>query len=213
MSVGHVAYWPFWVAGAVMGAITVGFWIVVRAPLGVSSMVGRFSRLREELAAEREAPPVLSGDELEKAMLAATLAAFGELGEAEAAGTAPDGVAPTPPPNRTRLPAPSIAAQGAFLVALMAGGAAAALLRGAWHARSGMGATFARLFGAGPQAVAILLVGGFLVGAGTTLCGGCSSGHGLSGCSRLQPGSLLAVVCFMASAIATSLLLGWGAMA
>ena len=95
----------------------------------------------------------------------------------------------------------------------MAGGAAAALLRGAWHARGGLGATFAQLFGAGPQAVAIMLLGGFLVGAGTSLCGGCSSGHGLTGCSRLQPGSLLAVVCFMASAVVTSLLLGWRAMA
>ena len=212
MSVGHVAYWPFWLAGAVMGPIAVGFWIVVRCPLGVSSMFGRFSQLREELAAEREAPPVLSGDELEKAMLAATLAEFGELGEPEAAA-APVVAALRPPPHRTLLPTPSIAAKGAFLVALMAGGAAAALLRGAWHARAGMGTTFARLFGAGPQAVAILLVGGFLVGAGTSLCGGCSSGHGLTGCSRLQPGSLLAVVCFMASAIATSLLLGWRAMA
>jgi hypothetical protein len=52
-----------------------------------------------------------------------------------------------------------------------------------------------------------LLFGGMMVGFGTQMAGGCTSGHGLSGCSRLIPSSLLATVVFMLSAISLSLLM------
>ncbi len=59
----------------------------------------------------------------------------------------------------------------------------------------------------GPWALVALALGGALVGAGTRMAGGCTSGHGLSGCARLVPSSLIATGCFMAAAVATSLLL------
>jgi len=43
------------------------------------------------------------------------------------------------------------------------------------------------------------ILGGLLVGAGTTIGGGCTSGHGVCGVSRLAPRSLLATGTFMAS--------------
>lgn len=46
-----------------------------------------------------------------------------------------------------------------------------------------------------PQA----LVAGLLVGTGTNLGGGCTSGHGVCGVSRLSPRSLVATGAFMAS--------------
>jgi hypothetical protein len=54
-----------------------------------------------------------------------------------------------------------------------------------------------------------LLVGGIFVGAGTSMAGGCTSGHGLVGCARLQPGSLVATASFFGTAIAVSLLLSF----
>jgi uncharacterized membrane protein YedE/YeeE len=44
--------------------------------------------------------------------------------------------------------------------------------------------------------VAILALGGFMVGFGARYAGGCTSGHAISGISDLQPASLLAVVGF-----------------
>jgi uncharacterized membrane protein YedE/YeeE len=48
-----------------------------------------------------------------------------------------------------------------------------------------------------------LVAAGVLVGAGTRLGGGCTSGHGVCGISRLSPRSLLATVIFMSAGIAT----------
>lgn len=48
----------------------------------------------------------------------------------------------------------------------------------------------------------LLLIGGLLVGFGTRLGGGCTSGHGVCGLSRLSPRSLAATGIFMAAAAA-----------
>lgn len=50
-----------------------------------------------------------------------------------------------------------------------------------------------------------LLLAGVLVGIGTRLASGCTSGHGVCGLSRLSPRSLLATLTFMASAMLTVL--------
>lgn len=47
-----------------------------------------------------------------------------------------------------------------------------------------------------------LITGGLLVGFGTSLGNGCTSGHGISGIARLSPRSIVATLTFMASAIA-----------
>lgn len=53
----------------------------------------------------------------------------------------------------------------------------------------------------------LLLLAGLLVGFGTRLGSGCTSGHGVCGLARLSPRSLAAVATFMASAAATVFLL------
>lgn len=47
-----------------------------------------------------------------------------------------------------------------------------------------------------------LIVAGLLVGIGTRYGGGCTSGHGICGLSRLSPRSLIATLAFMASGMA-----------
>jgi hypothetical protein len=54
-----------------------------------------------------------------------------------------------------------------------------------------------------PPDLTLLAAAGALVGAGTTLAAGCTSGHGICGLARLSPGSLAATCVFMATAIAT----------
>jgi uncharacterized membrane protein YedE/YeeE len=48
-----------------------------------------------------------------------------------------------------------------------------------------------------------LIVAGLLVGFGTRLGSGCTSGHGICGVSRLSPRSIVATALFMASGFAT----------
>jgi len=49
----------------------------------------------------------------------------------------------------------------------------------------------------------LLIAGGLLVGFGTRLGSGCTSGHGVCGLARLSPRSLVATTTFMAVAAAT----------
>jgi uncharacterized membrane protein YedE/YeeE len=52
--------------------------------------------------------------------------------------------------------------------------------------------------------VPLLLAGGFLVGFGTRLGNGCTSGHGVCGLGRLSRRSLAAVLTFMGVAMTTT---------
>lgn len=54
-----------------------------------------------------------------------------------------------------------------------------------------------------PSSMLTLLVGGFVVGVGTRMGSGCTSGHGVCGVSRLSPRSLVATATFMLAGIAT----------
>jgi len=49
----------------------------------------------------------------------------------------------------------------------------------------------------------VLAIAGVIVGAGTRLGSGCTSGHGVCGMSRLSPRSLVATAIFMTTGIAT----------
>jgi len=62
--------------------------------------------------------------------------------------------------------------------------------------------------GWGPGAkVAWTFAGGFLIGFGTRLASGCTSGHGIFGISNFELSSLVAVLCFMAAGVATTQIL------
>jgi len=50
---------------------------------------------------------------------------------------------------------------------------------------------------------AVLVAAGLLVGVGTRYGGGCTSGHGVCGISRLSPRSIVATLAFMAAGFAT----------
>lgn len=190
---------PWWSAAAALGAVTVGHWIAVRRPLGVSGVLGRFAAFREERAAERAAAAMqIDPAALEAALLEAThdAAAAGDLR-----------ALPAEPEGRVPAPLPALSAHMTFLGALVAGGVLARALSGGPALESGLPAALVARLG-GPGALAVLAAGGALVGFGTAACGGCSAGHGLTGCARLSPGSLVATATFFGAAMVTSLLLG-----
>jgi len=81
--------------------------------------------------------------------------------------------------------------RGAFLVGLLSGPLA-----------------YLAVGGALPEVVldkgyGYLIAGGVLVGFGSALGSGCTSGHGVCGIARISPRSLVATVVFLATAIVT----------
>ena len=75
----------------------------------------------------------------------------------------------------------------AFVLGLLATGFAAKLVLGDALPFEGLGDDWR------------MVVGGLLVGFGTQLGSGCTSGHGVCGISRLSPRSIAATLCFMAT--------------
>jgi len=63
-----------------------------------------------------------------------------------------------------------------------------------------------------PTSIMTLLVAGLLVGFGTRLGSGCTSGHGVCGLSRLSPRSIVATILFMASGFATVAIMRLGGL-
>jgi len=201
-------FWDWWQGALALAFVTLAFWLVMRAPLGVSSSWDRIVHWREEEEyARKERAMFERGDELKDAMLAETVAQFGKEAVAKMLAQQRQDAAKAAGArgaDRRRIP---WQAHVTFLAMMMIGGLAASVMRGEFHLQLGLGADYARLFGSGPHVWALLLTGGFLVGFGTRMAGGCTSGHGLSGCSRLQPGSLVGTAAFFGTAVVTSLIL------
>lgn len=115
--------------------------------------------------------------------------------------------------DRVRGEAPArsdaVSTHVSFLVGLVLGGLVSALLAGTFAPTLfDAGPAFASLFGRSPAVTAIVMtLGGVLVGFGTRMATGCTSGHGLCGVSRLQRGSLVSTAAFFAAGIVASALL------
>lgn len=194
---------PWWGGALALFAVTLSYFLAVGRPLGVSSSWSRvLGSGTEDADAAFAKASAQSPDAVAQALMAATLAQFPELASEPSAPQEP--AAPLSAPAKL-LPR---AAHFVFLGALGLGGLAhAALSPSGYAARTTLGPTFERLFTSGPAQAAVLLLGGVLVGFGTRMSAGCTSGHGLSGISRLQAGSLIATATFFGAGIVTSLAL------
>ncbi len=85
----------------------------------------------------------------------------------------------------------------AFVAGLIAGPAVFAWLSGAWPAMRFV------------APLPVLALAGLLVGFGTRMGSGCTSGHGVAGLARLSPRSLAAVLTFLAAGMLTVAALRW----
>lgn len=79
----------------------------------------------------------------------------------------------------------------AFVTGLILGPPAFALVSGAWPEMRSV------------ASLPVLVLAGLLVGFGTRLGSGCTSGHGVAGLARLSPRSFAAVLTFVGSGMAT----------
>ena len=177
--------WPWWLGALALASVSLGYAFFVRRPLGVSGLIST--------ALSREKDDDLDDAALMAALAEATKAQFGDVKQEEPASV----------PIAARL---GWGSSVLFLVGIAGGAFLSMLLSGTLSVSSMPTGIYAQFF-EGPLAFVALFVGGILVGVGTTLSGGCTSGHGLVGCARMQPGSLAATASFFGTAIAVSFVL------
>jgi hypothetical protein len=207
-------YWSWWMGALALGGMTIGFYLATGRPLGVSGSWARLSAIGEERERAKQEAALKSSmkqapQEADDALMKATIAEFGEevaakIMAGETAQKTADVAAKPAPVSSARAP---WTAHAVFLIMLLLGGYAAAMLSGGFEPSLVMDADYATYFGDGWTGFAFLALGGILVGFGTQMAGGCTSGHGLSGCSRLVPASLYATAMFFGTAVAISALI------
>lgn len=181
-------YWPWWVGGPLLAGVAILFPLLTRTPLGVSGAVYRLFR----------GPSKVGGADPAGAAVQPSVA-----DSAPASLECGQGVVGSDGEQVTLARGSNLA----FLLSTVAGGAVAGWVSGRPWGAVGYSPDFHRLFGSGLASWLVLFAGGVLVGFGTRLSGGCTSGHGLSGCGRLQVPSLLATAVFFGVAIGVSFLL------
>ena len=196
-----IPHLSFWLSGLLLASVPVLHWLALDRGFAVS---GRYTALVDRLRFGKREPPPSDTDALVAALRAETIAAFGEGAVRE-----PDAV---PVAGRAALTARADGsfAHLMFFGGLALGGTLSALLAGAFTPTASLhGELFARTVAAlGVPAPALLAFGGLLVGFGTRMASGCTSGHGLCGVSQLQPGSALATAAFFGAGVACSFALG-----
>ncbi|MFF9815238.1 YeeE/YedE thiosulfate transporter family protein [Streptomyces sp. NPDC014006] len=211
-------YWPWWAGAAGLALITINYALTTDRSFGVSSAWDRVLHWRRERRLEQMDEEFTDDRALAEALAAATAEHFGTspgvptappaaYGAPQPLATDPEPTVSEDTPVTSTGPAPLVT-QAALLVSIFLGGFIAAVTSGRFHLRFDMGPGFRDVVTADPITMLVLLfVGGVLVGFGTRLAGGCSSGHGLNGCGRLRPVSLVATAVFFGTAVAVSFLL------
>lgn len=91
-----------------------------------------------------------------------------------------------------------------LLGGLLVGGFLSAILGGNWEPTWALGVFDAEVGWGAAGKVAWMFAGGLLIGFGTRLAGGCTSGHGIFGLSNLELPSLVSTLSFMAAGIVTT---------
>ena len=192
---------PWWLGALALATVSVGYFLLVGRLMGVSGSMARVVHFRSTRQGDRDRAALAADpDALAAALDEATRAEFGDVALGE--------VAPAPVGRATMAPVPPWRVHVTFLVCIVVGALIGSGVGGAVAVHLDHGADYTRLVAGDWRMWAVLFAGGVLVGFGTRLAGGCTSGHGLSGCARFQPGSLVATATFFGAAIAVSLLLG-----
>lgn len=210
------SYWPWWAGAVGLALITINYTLTTDRSFGVSGAWRRVVSWRHEREAAR-LDAGLDEDVLVAALSAGPAGPGRTVGAAATAGsataTAPAHDVSTPPggpaePDPVLPRRAPLVTQVALLVSITLGGMLAAATSGRLQLHWDMGEAYRVLVTGDPLMMAgVLFVGGVLVGLGTRLAGGCSSGHGLSGCGRLYPVSILATAVFFGTAVLVSFLL------
>jgi uncharacterized membrane protein YedE/YeeE len=195
-------YWPWWLSGLALAGLTIGFRLLTGRSLGVSGSWQKVVFWKEEKTRAQQAAQLAENSAgVSSALLAATLAEFGESQldtNLEEESPKPSAIGQTP----ARIP---WTAHLTFLLCMILGGFLWAYITGSFQLQFELSPLHTQLSGEGWHIGAVLFIGGFLVGVGTQMAGGCSSGHGLNGCALFMPASLIATAVFFGTAVLVSI--------
>ncbi len=190
-------YLNWWMGGLALGGITILFRFLTGRTLGVSGSWRKVAFWRQESANDKAMQAFTQNQEgAANAFLAATLAEFGET--STDAGIDDEVQRAKPASAKQVVP---WTAHLLFLVCMALGGLIWAVFSGNLHLHYELSPIHSHISGTFGDMSFMLLVGGFLVGMGTQMAGGCSSGHGLSGCSNFSWSSLVATAIFFSTAV------------
>ena len=203
-----IEYWPWWIGALGLAGVCLAYLLLVGRLLGVSGSWAKVVGWRENrLLRQANQDFAANQDEMSDALMAETLAQFGDeaLQEFQTEASPVKGASSVDIDNlESSTP---WTAHLTFLLCMFVGAFVTAYLFGQFELRFELSPMHSRIFGDTWEVWLALLFGGMMVGFGTQMAGGCSSGHGLSGCARLIPASLLATLVFMVSAVFLSMLM------
>ena len=201
-------YWPWWIGGLALAALTILFRFLTSKALGVSGSWYRVAYWRQQKEQDKAAATLTKNrDATADALMLAALAEFGEDAMDETLGESSEKVAR----DSTNKVSPTIAAPTpwtvhlVFLLCTFAGAFLWAIYTGNFHIQLELSELHTQLSGPGWKALMVLFVGGLFVGIGTQMAGGCSSGHGLSGCSNFSVTSVIATIFYFGTAVLVSM--------
>lgn len=206
-------YWEWWIGGLALGLFAVIFSFLTGKPLGVSGSWLSIARRKDD-AVLRASAKVLDGDQdqVKDDLLAMTMAEFGDDVLADASSDIPqrrEGEADAEVTDMPKLKQDYTpwTVHVFFLVTMFLGSYLASITMGDFSWSIDLSPLHTQIFENDGEAWLALLFGGMMVGFGTQMAGGCTSGHGLSGCAQLLPASLLSTVIFFGSATALTILM------
>lgn len=202
-------YWSWWIGALALGLFSVIFSLLTGKPLGVSGSWLSIARRKDDAILKASAE-VLDGDQeqVKDDLMAMTMAEFGE-GALDDMPQRREGEANAEVTDELKLKQDYTpwTVHVLFLVTMFLGSYIASITTGDFSLSTELSALHTKIFENTGEAWLALLFGGMMVGFGTQMAGGCTSGHGLSGCAQLIPASLLSTVIFFGSATALTILM------
>ena len=207
-------YWSWWIGAIALGLFAVVFSLLTGKPLGVSGSWLSIARRREDKVLKASAE-VLAGDQqdVQDDLMAMTMAEFGVDAVEEELKSNPQRRAGEV--NATPATSAPVMKQEytpwtvhfIFLATMFLGSYLATIFTGDFSISDELSAVHAQIFENKGEAWLALLFGGMMVGFGTQMAGGCTSGHGLSGTAQLIPASMFSTLIFFGSASALTFLM------
>jgi len=191
----------WWQGGLLLAAIAVTFQLLVRKGLGVSGSWARFTFWRETRKQYQAQKHFTDNTDINNDFRRMTLEQFGEEALSE-----PTPEPTTPQPREQTSQHVSWGVHCVFLLSIITGAFLVSLYDGTFTIQFELSAFHTQLSGQGWPLINALFVGGILVGFGTQMAGGCTSGHGLSGCANFSLASFVATATVIISASLLALL-------
>jgi hypothetical protein len=198
----NIEYWPWWMGGLALAGLTILFRLVTSKPLGVSGSWYQVAYWKEQKAkAESIKNLSQNKDAATDALMAAALAEFGDAEIEDTLGSSVSGMTNENAPSPVAARNIPWTAHLVFLICMATGGFLWAMYTGNFHIQMQLSDLHTQLSGTGWKLAFVLFIGGTFVGIGTQMAGGCSSGHGLSGCSNFSVASFIATAFFFGTAV------------